>query len=69
MYRIIRNGHEPIIDVDQLEAIKPAIGSSEPAREQQQNRKLEQIGIRRVFPGLRGRNQPVLPRIALELDV
>ncbi len=27
------------------------------------------IVIRRVFPGLRGRNRPVFPRIALELDV
>ena len=32
MYRISRNGHEPIIDVDQVEAIEPAIRSSEPGR-------------------------------------
>jgi hypothetical protein len=30
MYRISRNGHEPIVDVDQVEAIEPAICSSEP---------------------------------------
>jgi hypothetical protein len=28
MYRIRRNGPEPIIDVDQVEAIEPAIRSS-----------------------------------------
>jgi hypothetical protein len=32
MYRISRNGHEPIIDVDQVEAIEPAIRSGEPGR-------------------------------------
>ena len=32
MYRISRNGHEPIIDVDQLGAIEPAIRLSEPGR-------------------------------------
>ena len=32
MYRISRNGQEPIIDVDQVEAIEPAIRSSEPGR-------------------------------------
>jgi hypothetical protein len=32
MYRISRAGQEPIIDVGQVEAIKPAIGSSEPGR-------------------------------------
>jgi hypothetical protein len=32
MYRISRDGQEPIIDVDQVEAIKPAIRSSEPGR-------------------------------------
>jgi hypothetical protein len=32
MHRIIRNGHEPIIDVDQVEAIEPVIRSSEPGR-------------------------------------
>jgi hypothetical protein len=32
MYRISRNGQEPIIDVDQVEAIGPAIRSSEPGR-------------------------------------
>jgi hypothetical protein len=30
MYRISRNGKEPIIDVDQVEAIEPAIRLSEP---------------------------------------
>ena len=30
MYRISRNGQEPVIDVDQVEAIEPAIRSSEP---------------------------------------
>jgi len=32
MYRISRNGQEPIIDVDQVEAIEPAIRSSAPGR-------------------------------------
>ena len=32
MYRISRNGQEPIIDVDQFEAIEPANRSSEPGR-------------------------------------
>ena len=32
MYRISRNGQEPIVDVDQVEVIKPAIRSSEPGR-------------------------------------
>jgi hypothetical protein len=32
MYRNSRNGHEPIVDVDQVEAIEPAIRSSEPGR-------------------------------------
>jgi hypothetical protein len=32
MYRIGRNGQEPIIDVDQDEAIEPVIRSSEPGR-------------------------------------
>jgi hypothetical protein len=32
MYRISRNGQEPIVDVDQVEAIEPAIRSSEPGR-------------------------------------
>jgi hypothetical protein len=31
MYRISRNGQEPIIDVDQIEAIEPAICSSGPS--------------------------------------
>jgi hypothetical protein len=30
MYRISHNGQEPITDVAQVEAIKPAIRSSEP---------------------------------------
>ena len=34
MYRISRNVHEPIVDVDQVEAIEPAIRSSEPGRYQ-----------------------------------
>ncbi len=32
MFRISRNGQDPIIDVDQVEAIEPAIRSSEPGR-------------------------------------
>jgi hypothetical protein len=32
MYRISRNGQGSIIDVDQVEAIEPAILSSEPGR-------------------------------------
>ena len=32
MYRISRNGQVPIVDVDAVEAIKPAIRSSEPGR-------------------------------------
>ena len=32
IYRISRNGHLPIVDVDQVEAIKPAISSNEPDR-------------------------------------
>ncbi len=32
MYRISRNGQEPIIHVDHVEAIGPAIPSSEPGR-------------------------------------
>jgi hypothetical protein len=32
MYRISHNGQEPIIDVDQVDAIEPAIRSSEPGR-------------------------------------
>jgi len=32
MYRIGRSGHEPIVDVDQFDAIEPAIRSSEPGR-------------------------------------
>jgi len=32
IHRISRNGQEPIIDVDQVEAIEPAIRSSEPGR-------------------------------------
>jgi hypothetical protein len=31
-YRTSRNGQEPFIDVDTVEAIEPAIRSSEPAR-------------------------------------
>ena len=34
MFRVSRNGQEPIIDVDQVEAIEPAIRSSEPGRYQ-----------------------------------
>jgi hypothetical protein len=30
MYRISRNGHEPIVDVYHVEAIEPTIRSSEP---------------------------------------
>jgi hypothetical protein len=30
MYRISRNGQEPAVDIDQVEAIEPAIGMSEP---------------------------------------
>jgi len=30
VYRISRNGHEPAIDVDRIEAIEPVIQSSEP---------------------------------------
>jgi hypothetical protein len=32
MYRISRYGQEPIVDVDQVEALVPAIRSSEPGR-------------------------------------
>jgi hypothetical protein len=32
VYRISRNGQEPIIDIDTLEAIEPAIRSSYPGR-------------------------------------
>ena len=32
MYRISRNGHEPIVDVDQVEAIEPVVRSSKPGR-------------------------------------
>jgi hypothetical protein len=32
MYRISPDGHEPVIDVDQVEAIEPAIRSSNPGR-------------------------------------
>jgi hypothetical protein len=32
MFRISRNGQEPIIDVDQVEAIEPANRWSEPGR-------------------------------------
>jgi hypothetical protein len=32
MYRITQNGKEPVVDVDQVEAIEPAIRSSEPGR-------------------------------------
>jgi hypothetical protein len=32
MYLISRNGHEPIIDIDQVEVIQPGIRSSEPGR-------------------------------------
>lgn len=32
MYRLRRDGQEPVIDVDQLGAIEPAIRSSEPGR-------------------------------------
>ena len=32
MYRVSRDGPEPIVDVDQVEAIEPAIRSSEPGR-------------------------------------
>ena len=32
MYRISRNGQEPILHVDQVEAIEPAIQSSPPGR-------------------------------------
>jgi hypothetical protein len=32
MYRISRNGHELIVDVDQVDAIEPAIRSSKPGR-------------------------------------
>jgi hypothetical protein len=32
MYRISGNKHEPLVDVDQVEAIEPAIRSSEPGR-------------------------------------
>ncbi len=32
MYRISRNGHEPIVDVDQLEATEPVIRSNQPGR-------------------------------------
>ena len=34
MFRISRNGKEPIIDVDQVEAIESAIRSIEPGRYQ-----------------------------------
>jgi hypothetical protein len=30
MFRMSRNGHEPIVDVDQVEAIERAIRASEP---------------------------------------
>jgi hypothetical protein len=32
MYRIGRNGHEPIVDVDTVDAIEPVIPSIEPGR-------------------------------------
>jgi hypothetical protein len=32
MFRISRNAQQPIVDVDQVEAIEPAIRSSEPGR-------------------------------------
>ena len=32
MYRISRNGHEPIVDVDQVEAIEPVVRRSKPGR-------------------------------------
>jgi hypothetical protein len=32
MYRISQNGQEPIVDVDQVEAIEPATSSSEAGR-------------------------------------
>jgi hypothetical protein len=32
MYRISHNGQEPIVDVDQVEAIEPATSSSEAGR-------------------------------------
>jgi hypothetical protein len=32
MYRISRHGHEPIVDVDQVEAIEPVIRSSDSGR-------------------------------------
>jgi hypothetical protein len=34
MYRISHNGQEPIVDVDRLEVIEPAIRLSEPGRYQ-----------------------------------
>lgn len=34
MYRISQNGQEPVIDVDTVEAIEPAIRSSELGRHQ-----------------------------------
>jgi hypothetical protein len=32
MYRISHNGHEAIVDVDQVKAIEPAVRSSPPGR-------------------------------------
>jgi hypothetical protein len=32
MFRISRNGQEPVIDVDQVDAIEPTIRSSAPGR-------------------------------------
>jgi hypothetical protein len=32
MYRVSRNGHKPIIDIDHVEAIEPAIRSSKSGR-------------------------------------
>lgn len=32
MFRVSRNGHEPIVDVDQVDAIEPALRSIEPGR-------------------------------------
>jgi hypothetical protein len=34
MFRISHNGHEPIVDIDQVEAIEPAVRSSPPGRYQ-----------------------------------
>ena len=33
MFRISRNGQEPVVDVDKLEQLEPAIRSSKPGRD------------------------------------